>query len=114
MALQIFGTRKCALTRKAERFFKERHVDYHFVDLADKGISPGELKAVLRAVKADDLIDSGSKRYLDRGLAYMDFDIEAELIADPLLLRTPVVRDGSVAFAGDEPKAWADLATGKR
>ncbi len=114
MALQIFGTRKCALTRRAERFFKERGVDYHFVDLAEKGISPGELKAVLRGVKAEDLIDTSSRRYLDRGLAYMDFDIEVELLADPLLLRTPIVRDGGVVFAGDELKAWADMATNKK
>ena len=46
MALQIFGTRKCAATRKAERFFKERDIPYHFVDLAEKGISPGELAVV--------------------------------------------------------------------
>ncbi len=114
MALQIFGTRKCAVTRKAERFFKERDVDYHFVDLADKGISAGELKSVLRAVSAEALIDTGSKRYLDRGLAYMDFDLETELLADPLLLRTPVVRDGAAAVAGDDPKAWAELAASKK
>jgi len=114
MALQIFGTRKCAVTRKAERFFKERDVDYHFVDLADKGISAGELKAVLRTVKAEDLIDSGSKRYMDRGLAYMDFSIEAELLADPLMLRTPIVRDGPVSFVGDEPKLWAELANDRK
>lgn len=110
MALQIFGTRKCAVTRKAERFFKERDVDYHFIDLAEKGISAGELKAVLRAVEAEHLMDPGSKRYQDRGLAYMDFDVEAELLADPLLLRTPIVRDGPAAFAGDDPEAWAELA----
>ena len=114
MALQIFGTRKCAVTRKAERFFKERNVEYHFVDLADKGISAGELKAILRVVKSEDLIDARSKRYLDRGLAYMDFDIEAEILADPLLLRTPIVRDGLVSCVGDEPKAWTELAAVSR
>ena len=58
MALQIFGTRKSSDTRKAERFFKERGVSYQFVDLAEKGISPGELRAVNRAVGREELIDS--------------------------------------------------------
>ena len=53
MALQVFGTRKCAITRKAERFFKERDVPYHFVDLAEKGLSAGELDAVAGAIGLD-------------------------------------------------------------
>ena len=38
MAVQIFGTRKCQDTKKAERFFHERGVPFHSVDLAEKGI----------------------------------------------------------------------------
>lgn len=110
MSLQIFGTKKCAATRKAERFFKERDVDYQFVDLADKGISPGELKAVIKALGKDGLLDPGSKRYVDRGLKYMDYDLEEEILADPLLMRTPVVREGSLAVIGDDAGAWAQFA----
>ena len=114
MSLQVFGTRKCPATRKAERFFKERDIEYHFVDLADKGISPGELTAIMRAVGADALLDTASKRYRDRGLQYMDYDFEETVLADPLLLRTPVVRDGGKAAVGDVPAAWADFAASAR
>lgn len=110
MALQIFGTHKCPDTRKAERFFKERDIPYQFVDLADKGISPGELTAIRKAVGRDQLIDTGSKRYKDRGLAYMDFDLEEEILADPLILKTPVVRVGAKALVGHDPSGWANLA----
>lgn len=109
MALQIFGTHKCPDTRKAERYFKERDIPYHFVDLADKGISPGELAALRKAIGVEALMDSSSKRYKDRGLAYMDFDVEEEILADPLLLRTPVVRNGQKAVAGYDPAAWVNF-----
>ncbi len=112
MALQIFGTRKCAATRKAERFFKERDIPYQFVDLAEKGISPGELTAIGKAAGADALIDENSKPYRDRGLAHMDFDPEEEILAHPLLLRTPVVRDGPRAVLGDKPTEWKQFAPG--
>jgi arsenate reductase-like glutaredoxin family protein len=95
MGLQIFGTRKCADTRKAERFFRERGVRFQFIDLAEKGISPGELRAVVAAVGRDALIDLGSSRAATRGLAHIDRDPEEEILRDPLLLRTPVVRDGA-------------------
>jgi arsenate reductase len=106
MGLQIFGTRKCPDTRKAERFFRERGVSYQFVDLAEKGISPGELASVKAAVGSAGLVDTAGKRYRDRGLAHQDFDAEAEILADPLLLRTPVVRDGRRAAIGHDPAGW--------
>jgi arsenate reductase-like glutaredoxin family protein len=106
MGLQIFGTRKCADTRKAERFFRERGVRFQFIDLAEKGISPGELRAVVAAVGRDALIDLGSSRAATRGLAHIDHDPEEEILRDPLLLRTPVVRDGARAVIGPVPDAW--------
>jgi arsenate reductase (glutaredoxin) len=109
MALQIFGTKKCPDTRKAERFFKERGAAYQFIDLAEKGISPGELASVVSVVGTDALVDTGGKRFKDRGLAYQDYDAEAEILADPLLLKTPIVRDGRKSVVGYDPAGWAAL-----
>lgn len=110
MGLQIFGTKKCPDTRKAERFFKERDISYQFVDLAEKGISSGELSSVAAAVGKDALIELSGERAKKRGLPYMDFDPEEEILADPLLLRTPVVRDGRKASIGPDAEAWAEFA----
>jgi arsenate reductase len=124
MGLQIFGTRKCPDTRKAERFFRDRGIAYQFIDLAEKGISPGELAAVVAAVKAvkaatgaapgaaagaASLIDTEGKRFRDRGLAYQDYDAESEILADPLLLKTPIVRDGRKVVIGDDPAGWKGM-----
>lgn len=106
MGLQIFGTRKCRITRKAERFFKERDVSYQFVDLAEKGISPGELRAVASALGPQALLDSESARYRERGLAHMVIDPVEAGVEDPLLLKTPIVRDGKKACVGDDPESW--------
>ena len=107
MGIQIFGTRKCPDTRKAERFFRERGLPFQLVDVAEKGISRGELSIVAAAVGTDALIDREGKRFKDRGLAWQDFDPVEEALADPLLLKTPVVRDGRRATAGYEPETWA-------
>ncbi len=109
MGLQIFGTRKCPNTRKAERFFRERGVAYQFIDLAEKGISAGELASVAAAVGASALVDTAGKRFRERGLAYQDFDAVTEILADPLLLATPVVRDGRRAVIGNDPSGWAGM-----
>ena len=46
MSIQIFGTKKCNDTKKAERFFKERGIKYQFIDMKEKGMSKGEFRSV--------------------------------------------------------------------
>src|SRR5438045_1732319 len=108
--LQIWGTKKCPDTRKAERFFKERRVSYHLIDLAQKAPSPGELRKIASAVGGvEALIDRAGKRYLERGLKYAaptGARIEQALLDDPLLLRTPIIRAGDRATVGFAPERW--------
>jgi arsenate reductase (glutaredoxin) len=120
MNIQLFGTKKCQESRKAERFFKERGVKLHVIDLAQKAMSAGELRNVAaRAGGIEALIDRDGKRYLERGLKYSAPTgprVEQALIDDPLLLRTPIVRFGSLAtvgFAPDTWQRWIDEARGR-
>lgn len=111
MNIQIFGTKKCKDTRKAQRWFKERGVRFQFIDLAQKGLSPGELRSVASSTGGmAALIDREGKLYAERGLAHADPDaarIEALLLEFPLLLRTPVVRNGKQATVGHAADIWA-------
>ena len=46
MNIQIFGTKKCNDTKKAERFFKERVIKFQFIDMKEKGMSKGKFNSV--------------------------------------------------------------------
>ncbi len=106
MNIQIMGTKKCRDTQKAIRFFKERRIPFHFRDLNEKGLSKGELENIKRSVKPEELIDTEGKRYKDRGMEFMVFDIEEELLNDALLIKTPIVRNGNLSTAGYDPEVW--------
>lgn len=106
MNIQIFGTKKCNDTKKAQRFFKERNIKFHFRDLTEKGLSPGELNNIARVFDMEELIDTESKQYQKRGMQFMIFNIEEELLEDPLLLKTPLVRNGKEVTIGYEPEIW--------
>jgi len=106
--IQILGTKKCSDTRKAERFFKERNVKFHFRDLSEKGVSKGELENIKRVYDVEDLIDREGKQFKKRNLSYMVFDVENELLEDPLLFKTPIVRNGGKATIGYEPDVWKE------
>lgn len=113
--IQVFGTKKCKDTAKAQRFFKERGIKIQMIDLAEKGMSKGELASVAKSVPLEELIDTSSKEYEKRNLKYLKHNIEEELLANPLLFKTPVVRCGREAAAGyapDEWKRWADSEKG--
>ena len=107
--VQIFGTKKCQDTRKAERWFKERGRQIHSIDLREKGLSPGELKSVAARVGIEALIDREGTRYRDKGLKFAAPTgprIEQLLLDDPLLLKTPIVRFGKEATVGYKPEVW--------
>ena len=110
MNVQLFSTKKCPDSRKAERFFKERGVALHVVDLGAKGMSAGELRNVASRVGGmEALIDREGKRYVEKGLKYAAPTgprIEQLLADDPLLLRTPIVRAGGRATVGYAPETW--------
>lgn len=106
MNIQIFGTKKCNDTKKAERFFKERGIKFHYRDFAEKGMSKGELDNIKRVFDVEDLIDKEGKEYKKRNLQYIIHDIEEELLSDPLLFKTPIVRNGNQVTIGFEPEIW--------
>lgn len=106
MSLQIFGTKKCQFTKKAEMFFKERRLPYHFINIQDKPMSRGELESVVRYVPADQLVDPESKEYKKQQLQYIQYDPLSKILEYPLLLRTPVVRSKAFATCGYDPEGW--------
>jgi arsenate reductase-like glutaredoxin family protein len=108
MNVQIIGTKKCKESQKAERFFKERRIPFYFRDLTVKGISKGELENIKRSVPVDGLIDKKGKQYKKRSMEYLVFNTENELLDDPLLLKTPIVRNGKLATVGYQPEVWKE------
>ena len=106
MNVQIIGTKGCSETRKAERFFSERRIQFHFRDLNEKGLAKGELENITRVIPPDELIDREGKQYKKRNMQYMVFNLEEELLSDSLLLKTPIVRNGKEVTIGYRPDVW--------
>jgi arsenate reductase len=112
--IQIFGTAKCKATRAAQRFFADRRIKVQVIEVREKGLSKGELASVARAVGGvRALYDAESPRVKERGLQHAaptDARLAELLLEDPLLLRTPIVRDGARAAVGPAEAAWKAFA----
>lgn len=106
MNIQIIGTKRDSDTRKAERFFRDRRIGYQFRDLGERGLTPGELTNITDSVDAAELIDRESSAYKRRGMQYLEYDPEEEILSEPLLVRMPIVRSGKNVTIGYDPDAW--------
>jgi arsenate reductase-like glutaredoxin family protein len=115
-SIQIFGFNDCQDTRKAQRFFAERRIPVHYVDLQERPASKGELRRFAERFGAAALIDKEGARYRAMGLRVALDSPERLLeraLTEPRLLRTPLVRHGakvSVGFAPADWQAWVDAA----
>jgi arsenate reductase-like glutaredoxin family protein len=107
--VQIFGVKKSPDTRKALRFFAERRVKTHFVDLQERPASPGELRRFIQRFGVDRMLDRTSRRFGELGLGAASLNEDRwleKLAVEPLLLRMPLVRYGGQLTVGDASETW--------
>jgi arsenate reductase-like glutaredoxin family protein len=109
VAVPLFGVKKSADTRKALRFFSERRVKTHFVDLMERPASLGELRRFAQKFGVTALVDRDSKRFDELGLRYAQLSDDRwleKLSEEPLLLRLPLVRNANQLVIGADEAAW--------
>lgn len=109
MNIQIFGTKKCNDTKKAERFFKERGIKYQFIDMKEKGISKGEFISVAAANGGiEGMVDwDGKEQDTVTLIKYLSEEDKLEkILENPLVIKTPVVRNGKLSTVGYKPEIW--------
>lgn len=109
MNIQIFGTKKCFDTKKAERYFKERGIKYQFIDMKEKGMSKGEFNSVKQAVGGlDNMIDQNHKDKDLLALIKYIVDKEEKVLENQQVIKTPIVRNGKIATIGYTPEVWKE------
>ena len=114
--VQVFGTPDSQPTRAALRFFKERRIDPHVIDIRRKPMAAGELRRFIERLGARALADTESKAWRDAGLGYLsmpDADLADRLLNDQRLLKIPLVRVDNQFAAGRDEAAWKSFLTGR-
>ena len=109
MNIQIFGTKKCNDTKKAERFFKERGIKFQFIDMKEKGMSKGEFISVAQANNGiENMLDPNAKDKATLALIkyIADDDKLEKILENQQVIKTPVVRNGKQSTLGYQPDVW--------
>ena len=111
MNIQIFGTKKCNDTKKAERFFKERGIKYQFIDMKEKGMSKGEFTSVAQANGGLEAMlnpDAKDKEALALIKYIANEDKLDKVLENQQVIKTPIVRNGKLSTIGYQPDVWKD------
>jgi arsenate reductase len=110
--VQIFGVKNSQATRAAERFFKERRIDIHYVDLKKKPMSPGEIKRFSDKFGLTTLLDTEGKAYVEAGMKYLKVspsELLTKIEDNPGLLKLPMVRCGNKLAVGHDEDGWKGM-----
>ena len=109
MNIQIFGTKKCNDTKKAERYFKERGMKFQFIDMKEKGMSKGEFTSVAQ-------VNGGLENMLNVDCKDQDAyaliiytaeeDKLEKILENQQVIKTPIVRNGKQSTIGYQPDVW--------
>lgn len=110
MNIQIFGTNKCFDTKKAQRYFKERNVQFQFIDMKEKGLSKGEYNRIKQVVGREKMIDNACKDKDTLALIQhiAEEDKDEKILENQHILKTPIVRSGNLVTIGFLPEIWKE------
>ncbi|MBA2318676.1 MAG: arsenate reductase [Euzebyales bacterium] len=117
MDIQLLGLPKSKTTRKAQRFFTDRRIAFHDLDLRRHKLSPGELSKWVQRFGVEACLDPASKSYREQALQYVSAGEDAWLGRmgdDPSILALPLVRCGKELAVGDDPDGWRRIADAAR
>lgn len=112
MMIQIFGTKKCKNTQKAQRFFQERGIRFQFIDFNVKLPAKKELQNIAQKTGWNQMVNINAQNYIEQGLKYLmqnKQDIERYLLKDATLIMTPIVRSEKFASCGYDPDGWKQM-----
>lgn len=84
-------------------------MDVSLMDVKKRPPAPGELRRFVQRLGARALLDTEGKAYQRANMGYLsmgDDEVLERVVADPRLLRLPLVRYGNEVTIGIDEEAW--------
>ena len=107
--MKVYGIKTCSSVRKALKFFKERGIEYEFVDFKKTPIGCEKIDEWIKKVGVDTLFNNRGTKYRQLKLKELNLDNEGKrewLCKENLLIKRPVIEldNGEVIVGFDEDK----------
>lgn len=106
--MRVYGIKTCGSVKKAIKFFKNRGIEFEFIDLKKEPVGCEKMEEWIKKVGVDTLLNKKGTKYRTLKLKELNLDDEAKkewLCKENLLIKRPVIElDEKVIVGFDEEK----------
>jgi arsenate reductase (glutaredoxin) len=114
--LRVYGIPNCDTVKKARTWLDDRGVGYAFHDYKKAGIDEGSLRRWVAALGWEKVLNRAGTTFRalpDAAKAELDADKAiALMLAQPSMIKRPIVEAGGTVLAGFKPAEWESAAIG--
>jgi arsenate reductase (glutaredoxin) len=107
--IDIYGIPNCDTVKKARAWLEAAGIEYAFHDYKKEGADPAKLAAWVAAKGADVLLNRRGttfRKLTDAERAQADADPVALMVAQPSMIKRPVVEHAGGLLVGFAPEEW--------
>lgn len=106
--MKLYGIKTCGSVKKAMKYFKDKNIDFEFIDFKTTPVDIEKIQSWLAKVPMEILLNTKGTKYKTLKLKELNLD-EAQKLAwlakENLLIKRPVIEfSESVVVAFDEEK----------
>lgn len=106
--MRVYGIKTCGSVKKAIKFFKNRGIEFEFIDLKKEPVGCEKIEEWIKKVGVDTLLNKKGTKYRTLKLKELNLDDDAKkewLCKENLLIKRPVIElDEKVIVGFDEEK----------
>ncbi len=119
MTTKLYGIPNCDTVKKARAWLAEQGVTYEFHDFKKQGVPNSRLDHWMEQLGWEKLVNRRGTtwRKLDAATQAAVTDAasaKALMLAQPSVIKRPIVEWAAQTTVGFEPQAWAALGSGRR
>ena len=104
----VYGLSTCDSTRKAMRALDRAEKPYTFRDVRAQPLSESEIEEIVREF-GEKAVNRQSTTFRSFNAFLKESDPEAQIAAQPTVMKRPVIRDGETWYLGWTPETEAAL-----
>ena len=107
--IRVYGIKTCASVRKALRFFKDKNINYKFIDFKKEPVGCEKVEEWLKKADIEILFNAKGTKYRQLKLKELNLDSVGKkewLCKENLLIKRPIIEldSGEVVVGFDEEK----------
>jgi Spx/MgsR family transcriptional regulator len=101
--MKIYGIKTCDSVKKAFKYFKEKNIEYEFIDFKKTPADCNKIEEWLKKSEMEILFNKKGKKYRDLKLKDLNLDEKSKkewLCKEYLLVKRPVIEYGDKLIIG--------------